>query len=303
MTKLLLDSGNLSEYNEIIKLSKEKNSEIWGATTNPTLIAKALSGKKLTREQAFKMQKEIVLEILKLVPGPVSAEVYADLDTVSSDMIKQGEEIASWDKRIYVKLPTTLEGLKARKVLREQNIPINNTLVFTLEQILAITLQENILRQNNKASGNWLPFISPFIGRLDDHGQNGMQLIFNALKLINQLKTESGETSCWLLASSIRTIKHLKDCMDLDCPSITAPAKVYKEWFNLPKDAKEKLGCSHFENDKTSDILYSKEDLTKITSYDELIRQIESKNIDITNELTTSGIKQFVLDWNSLFSN
>lgn len=173
MTKLLLDSGDPKEYREIAKLAKDNNAEIWGATTNPTLIAKTLKDRKLTPKEAFDLQKEIVMEILQIVPGAVSAEVYADATTKAEEMIEQGRDIATWDSRIYVKLPTTLEGFKARTALRAQNIPVNNTLVFSQEQIFAITLHEKIMRATNKIDNPWPPFISPFVGRLDDGGENG----------------------------------------------------------------------------------------------------------------------------------
>src|SRR5690349_17207707 len=126
MTKFLLDSGDPAEYREIAQLAKEKGSELWGSTTNPSLIAKKLSGDKLTRQEAFALQKDLVMEILSIVPGAVSAEVYADTQTTARDMIEQGRDIASWHERIYVKLPTTLEGFKARTQLRKEGIAINN---------------------------------------------------------------------------------------------------------------------------------------------------------------------------------
>ena len=84
MTKFLLDSGDPKEYAEITKLAQEQNTQIWGATTNPSLIAKNLTGKKITQDEAFELQNKIITEILKLVPGAVSAEVYADHTTTAS---------------------------------------------------------------------------------------------------------------------------------------------------------------------------------------------------------------------------
>src|ERR1700719_1712375 len=116
MTKFLLDSGDPDEYKEITSLAKEKGYELWGATTNPTLIAKKLAGQKITSEEAFALQKKIVFEILDIVPGAVSAEVYADDKTTAEQMVEQGRDIAKWHERIFVKLPTTIEGFKARTV-------------------------------------------------------------------------------------------------------------------------------------------------------------------------------------------
>ena len=131
MTKFLLDSGNPDEYKEIAALLGEKarldsarqGSELWGSTTNPSLIAKKLAseGKKLTPQEAFKLQKDIVLQIIEIVPGAVSGEVYADQNTKAEDMVEQGRDISSWHPRVIVKLPTTLEGMKARLQLRGSN--------------------------------------------------------------------------------------------------------------------------------------------------------------------------------------
>ena len=145
MTKFILDSGNPQEYREISHLAEQHGGMIWGSTTNPTLVAKQLSGKKLTIEQAFGLQKELVLEILEIVPGAVSAEVYANAETKAEEMIEQGRDIASWHERVVVKLPTTLEGFKARTALREEDILTNNTLVFSQQQIFAICLHEKIV--------------------------------------------------------------------------------------------------------------------------------------------------------------
>src|SRR5579883_1423586 len=162
MTKFLLDSGDPIEYREIVALAKEKGSELWGATTNPSLIAKKLAGKKITQEEALKMQKDLVMEILEIVPGAVSAEVYAEANTTAEQMIEQGKDIATWHERIYVKLPTTIEGFKARTALRKEGIAINNTLVFSQEQIYAICLHEKVIRETyNVGDKHWPSFISP----------------------------------------------------------------------------------------------------------------------------------------------
>src|SRR5690348_8185688 len=102
MTKFILDSGNPQEYRETSHLAEQHGSMIWGSTTNPSLVAKQLSGKKLTIEQAFSLQKELVLEILEIVPGAVSAEVYSDENTKADEMIEQGRDIASWHERVVV---------------------------------------------------------------------------------------------------------------------------------------------------------------------------------------------------------
>ena len=133
--KFLLDSGDPNEYKEIEPLAKKHDSNLWGSTTNPTLIAKKLAGKKVSQQEAFDLQKKLVMDILDLVPGAVSAEVFSDWATTGEEMAKQGRDIATWDKRVVVKLPTTKEGFIARTILRKEKIPVNNTLVFSQAQI------------------------------------------------------------------------------------------------------------------------------------------------------------------------
>ncbi len=302
MTRFLLDSGDIKEYEEIVQLAKAQSSELWGATTNPTLIAKTLTGKKLTQTEAFNLQKEIVLRIIDLVPGAVSAEVYADESTVSEEMVQQGEEIASWHKRIYVKLPTTLEGFKARTVLREKNIPINNTLVFSQQQIFAINLHEKIITQKNPNIKNiWPPFISPFVGRLDDNGQNGMQLIENGMKIKEQFYSKDDKGLTWMLASSIRNAQHIKQSITFNSELITAPAKAYREWFGLTQKQQNELdiniygkGLADISNWPPPQILM------KINSIPEFMDAIQRNQLDIRHALTDSGIHRFAADWNAI---
>lgn len=305
MTKFLLDSGDIREYQEIVKLAKSLNADIWGSTTNPTLIAKSLTGKKLTQKQAFEMQKEIVMEILGLVPGGVSAEVYADENTTVEEMTEQGEEIATWDDRIYVKLPTNIEGFKARTKLRGKNIPINNTLVFSQQQIFAITLHEKIMRETNPKIGNtWPPFISPFVGRLDDKGLNGMQLIENGIKINKELNDPAKQTLTWILASSIRTAQHIKQCINLNVDIITAPAKAYREWFMLSQEQKDDIDVQiAVKNLADIPSWQPPQELLKIKTIEEFMDALETKKLDISHELTTVGIQKFAADWKSIITS
>ncbi len=302
MTKFLLDSGDIREYKEIVALAKSQRSQIWGATTNPTLIARSLTGKKLTTKQAFEMQKEIVMEILEYVQGAVSAEVYVDENTTAQEMVEQGKEIAAWGDRIYVKLPTTLEGFKARTKLREKNIPINNTLVFSAQQIFAITLHEKIMKETNPKIGNtWPPFISPFIGRLDDKGLNGMQLIENGIKIQEKLNADASKPLTWLLAASIRTAEHMKQCINLNIDIITAPAKIYREWFMLSQEQKEAIDVQTAEKNLASIPSWqSPQELLEIKTIAEFMQAIRTNKLDIRHELTTTGIQKFAADWKAI---
>ncbi len=298
MTHFLLDSGDITEDLDIIALAKAHDSEIWGATTNPSLIAKILKGQKIaSREEAFSvLQKHIVENILETVPGAVSAEVYADEKTTAEEMVSQGMEIASWHQRIAVKLPTTLEGLKARTILRKHGVCINNTLVFSQEQIYAITLHEKfMLEEFGAPHTSWPCFISPFIGRLYDHGQDGMSLLYHANTL---LSTYFADTPVWLLASSIRNTYHVQACLQAGMPLLTAPAKVYKEWWESP------LEDHPNPNPDLPQIpaWEPNEKIKNIKNVSELISAIESKEFSIDHPLTTEGVQKFVASWQGLFS-
>jgi transaldolase len=305
MTKFLLDSGDVKEYREISELAKKQNSEIWGATTNPTLIAKALAGKKLTQQEAFELQKEIVMEILGIVPGAVSAEVYADEQTSSEEMIAQGEEIATWGERIFVKLPTTLEGFKARTALRAKNIPVNNTLVFSQEQTFAIMLHEQIMRKADDKIGNtWPPFISPFAGRLEDKGLNGMQLIEHGMTIEKLFVDDNKQPLTWILGASIRTAGHIKKCLALNVDIITAPAKTYREWFLLAQEQKDSIDVST-AGKIYADIPYwhAPQEVMNIESISEFMAAIESNKLEIRHELTTVGLQRFAEDWKAIIAD
>lgn len=296
-TKFLLDSGDPDEYREIATLAEEKNSELWGATTNPSLIAKKLAGKKMTPEEAFKLQKEIVLEIVEIVPGAVSAEVYADEQTTAESMIEQGKGIATWHDRVVVKLPTTVEGFKARTALRKANILTNNTLVFSQEQIFAICLHEQLVRAEGAEKGRWPAFISPFIGRLDDKGEKGIELVQNGMTMKRVYNFD-----LWMLAASIRTIEHMKHSIALESELITAPAKVYKEWFALSEEEQEKPDFSYGEGLTNIADWVPSNDLLQIQSLEEFMKAITSGDLNIQHPLTEAGISKFAADWKAILS-
>lgn len=290
--KFLLDSGDPDEYRRIVSLAKQKERELWGATTNPTLIAKKLTGQKIKKEEAFALQKKIVLEILEIVPGAVSAEVYADEKTTAEEMIEQGKDIATWHDRVVVKLPTTIEGFKARTELRKENIVTNNTLVFSQEQIFAICLHEQIVQQQfSLPTPKWPPFISPFVGRLDDIGQLGIDLVANGMKIKKLLKP-----TLWMLEASVRSVQHINEGEELGSELITAPAKVYTSFFQ---------GESITERTQLASIPYWEppEELLKINSIDAFMDALTSETLNIKHDLTEKGIVRFAQDWNALITN
>lgn len=297
MTKLLLDSGDPIEYREIAALAKEKNSELWGSTTNPSLIAKKLTGKKVPQEEAFSvLQKQIIEEILQIVPGAVSGEVYASHQTTSEQMISQGIEISKWNPRVVVKLPTTIESFKARTELRKRGICINNTLVFSQQQVFAVELHEKIMISLYGKPSLYPCFISPFVGRLDDIGQDGMSMISNSVAMTKNLFYKD---QTWMLEASVRSLMHIKKGLELEVELITAPAKVYKEWFNLTP---EQIKNIQTLNPSLQPILDWKpgDNLTAINNIDDFMNALASEQLNIKHPLTDKGIDKFVSDWTAI---
>lgn len=173
-----------------------------GVTTNPSLIAK--SGRPFA---------EVIAEICGLVEGPVSAEVVA---TDYDGMIKEGRKLAKIAANVTVKLPLTLDGLKACKTLTGEGTQVNVTLCFSANQALLAA----------KAGAT---FISPFIGRLDDIHLDGMELIAEIRQIYDNYLFDTE-----ILAASIRSPNHVKLCALAGADVMTAPPAVIKSLVNHP---------------------------------------------------------------------
>ena len=192
--KFFVDSANITEIEELIP-----TGFVNGVTTNPSLIAK----------QGADM-KETIKNICSIVEGPVSAEVTA---TDYENMLKEGEYLASIAKNVAVKVPLTHDGLKTCKKLKENKIEVNVTLCFSAGQALLAA----------KAGAS---YISPFVGRLDDIGEKGMDLIEDILIVYENydFKTE-------VLVASVRTVQHVIDAAILGSHVATVPAKIIHELY------------------------------------------------------------------------
>jgi transaldolase len=204
--KIFIDTANVAEIREAAALGI-----LDGVTTNPSLVAK--EGREF---------RPLIEEICSIVDGPVSAEVVA---TDLAGMVKEGKELAKIHRNIVVKIPLTREGLKAVRVLREDGIRSNVTLCFSAPQALLAA----------KAGAY---FISPFIGRLDDVGQEGMELIEQVVTIYRNyhFKTE-------VLVASVRHPIHVVQAALLGADICTIPFKVIDQ---LVKHPLTDLGLERF---------------------------------------------------------
>ncbi len=197
--KLFLDTANIEE----IKKANEMGV-ICGVTTNPSLIAK--EGRDVY---------EVVQEIASIVDGPISGEVKATT-TDAEGMISEGREIAKLHKNMVVKIPMTIEGLKACSTLSKEGIKVNMTLIFTANQALL-------------AARSGAAFVSPFLGRLDDISVRGTDLISEVAEIFNihNIETE-------IIAASVRHPMHVTDCALAGADIATVPYKVIEQMIHHP---------------------------------------------------------------------
>jgi transaldolase len=195
--KFFLDTANFAEIHDANELGI-----LDGITTNPTLIAK--EGKPF---------KETIIAICNEVNGPVSCEVIA---TDCAGMLKQGRDYASWHKNIVVKLPTTRDGVKACKALTSEGTRTNLTLCFSPSQAILVA----------KAGAT---YVSPFIGRLDDISQDGMQVIKDIVQIYKNYDYKTQ-----VLAASLRHPMHVVNAALAGAHVGTLPAKVLDQMFKHP---------------------------------------------------------------------
>ena len=199
--KFFIDTANVYE----IRAANDMGA-IAGVTTNPSLIAKE------GRDYA-----ETLKEIATIVDGPISGEVKATT-TDAAGMIAEGRAIHALDpERMVVKIPMTAEGLKAIKALSAEGIPTNCTLIFTANQALL-------------AARAGAAYVSPFLGRLDDIGQPGIELI----RTISAIFANYPDLDCRIIAASVRNPVHVQDCALAGADIATVPYKVIEQMLNHP---------------------------------------------------------------------
>ena len=195
--RFFIDTANIEEIKEANELGVR-----WGVTTNPSLIAK--EGRDFI---------EVVKEISTIVDGPISAEVIS-LD--HKGMVEEADKLSKIHKNIVIKLPMTLEGLKATKILSQKGIKTNVTLIFSATQALL-------------AARAGATYVSPFVGRLDDIGQDGLSLIEEIVDIfnVNAIETE-------IIVASVRNPIHVAQAARMGADIATVPYKVITQMTKHP---------------------------------------------------------------------
>jgi len=279
-TRILVDGGDPLETLRI----RDLMGFVDGQTTNPSLIAnnpeirnRPASGQGLTAREIRDAYKQIVQLISPLVGvAGVSIEVFADLDTTAERMLEQARDMYGWIPNAHIKFPCTVEGIKAAHLAVSEQMKVNLTLCFSQEQAAAVYAA---------TLGTAVPvYISPFVGRLDDIGCNGVDLLVNIQRMFL-----AGDGHVRVLAASIRTVEHLLYCLSAQVDLVTVPAKILEQWagkgFPLP-------GPDFSFPRSGSTIPYQEIDLGRPFA-----------SFDVSHELTTKGMQRFVADYNATISS
>lgn len=198
--RFFIDTADVNEIRDAAAMGI-----VAGVTTNPSLIAK--SGRDF---------KEVIEEITSLVDGPISGEVKATT-TDSADMIAEGREIAAIHPNMVVKIPMTGEGLKAIAALSKEGIKTNCTLIFSANQALL-------------AARAGATYVSPFLGRLDDISESGIELIEKIVAIFGQYP----DIDTQIIAASIRNTTHVTECALAGADIATVPYKVLMQMLKHP---------------------------------------------------------------------
>lgn len=209
--KFFIDTANVDD----IRLANDLGV-ICGVTTNPSLIAK--EGRDF---------KEVIKEITEIVDGPISGEVKATTTNLE-DMVTEAREIAKIHPNMVVKIPMTEDGLRAVKILKQEGIKTNVTLIFSANQALL-------------AARAGATYVSPFLGRLDDISHNGLILIEEIVEIFanNDFDTE-------IIAASVRNPIHVVECAKMGCDIATVPYSVIKQMIKHPLTD---IGIEKFKQD------------------------------------------------------
>lgn len=296
---IFIDGGDPVETKKADEMLKSAGFDgVGGQTTNPSLIARnhdvmkrVIDGKKLTHDEALNEYKKIVTEIAKVTSGPVSIQVIADQNSKKEGMLRQAYIYKDWIPNGVVKFPATFEGLAAAEEFC-QDWSVNITLNFSQEQAAAVYVATRKARHR--------VFISPFVGRLDDRGENGMEVVENILKMyhnapVSHLNLRGGQEELFenqgshieVLTASVRKFDHIFYALQLGSAAITIPFKIFQQWadmgFSTPLDS------YHYDPRAL-----------KPMPYREIPLDRDWRSYDLHHDLTDIGLTRFMEDWHSI---
>jgi len=278
---LLVDTGDPGEAKKTQELLVANGwAGLDGATTNPSYFAKnpgvqerIKKGEKFSTEELLAAYKEAVVELAEIIPdGDISIEVYADKTTTAEEMIEQAREMSSWIPTARIKLPIIEQGLEAAQVLKDE-VRLNMTLCFAQQQAAAV--------YSATAGAKEGVFISPFIGRFDDRGENGAQFVGNVTKMMHQ-----GDGHVKVLAASFRSVENVLEMIRVGVDVMTINLERFELW------AKEGWRMPG------SDFVYKFEGVD--VPYKEVKLGQDWREYNIKHEMTEVGLQRFVDDWNDL---
>lgn len=277
-TNIFVDGSDTSQTKELLELM----GFLDGQTTNPTnfvkspdMQARIQAGEQFSEAQLLDAYKKKIQEISALIPhGSVSIEVYSDAQTSAEKMVEQGREMYTWINNAHIKLPTTHAGLEAAEILVKEGKRVNMTLCFTQEQAAAVYAATRGAKKGDV-------FVSPFIGRLDDDGLRGIDLIKNIVEMFSH-----SDGHVQVLAASIRTVDAIADSVGVGSDILTGYFDSIKQWAQngMPVSTTEQVASR-----PGNAIEYQQIDLEK-----------DWREYNILHPKTDDGLKRFAEDWNKI---
>lgn len=288
LPKIFLDSGNPDDT----KKAKSLLGFLDGQTTNPSLVLKhpdaqkyVAEGKKFTSEELLAFYKQIISELDAQLSGPISVETYADWETTSDMMLEQARDMRTWGKNIYIKFPSIPEGIKAANTFVKEGGNVNMTLVF--DQIQAAAVYATTLPAMKTS------FISPFVGRWDDRGYKGLDVIKNIAKMYRDFDAKRNEKKkhIEILSASIRHLTHFYGSIVYGADILTVPMSIIEQW--ITEDERFMPDESYRPDTQgLKSIMYQ-----ELPYHDDYTKYPFERT---QGSLLDEGLTKFAADWNSL---
>lgn len=281
--KLFADTGDPGEVRAVqAALAQAGLAGLDGATTNPSYFAKnpdvqerVQGGEKYSQPELLAAYRKTAQEMARIIPGgDISLEVYADLTTTADDMIAQARDLYSWIPQARIKLPIIEKGLRAAEQLAGE-MRLNMTLCFSQQQAAAVYAATVGARE--------AVVISPFIGRLDDRGENGVQLVANIVRML-----QPGDQHLKVLAASFRRVENILAVLQAGADILT----INRERFQLWRDSGWPVPDDSFHYEFAGENI----------PYEEIALDRPWREFNLRHELTDIGLQKFADDWNNLLS-